>query len=156
MATLLAHAMRRPLAGKAHRPRRIHVRGHPQWRELFPHLDELGIKVAVHRELPKVQQAYQGYLRQQREVHRRGMVKPTAEQQSVEQIFPAVARWVRSYGHIEIGDQGIFGFVAGALDYGGLAFEDDRPDTLAEAMAALEKGLREWFDEQGIDLDKGE
>src|SRR5262249_6513439 len=53
MATLLAHAMRRPLTGKAHRPRRIHVRGHPQWRELFPHLAELGIKVAVHRELPK-------------------------------------------------------------------------------------------------------
>jgi hypothetical protein len=28
-------------------PRRLHVRGHPQWRELFPHLDELGIKVAA-------------------------------------------------------------------------------------------------------------
>ena len=39
MATLLAHAMRRPLTGKAHRPRRLHVRGHPQWRELFPHLN---------------------------------------------------------------------------------------------------------------------
>src|SRR5262249_29620740 len=67
MATLLAHAMRRPLTGKAHRPRRLHVRGHPQWKELFPHLGELGIKVAVHRELPKVQRAYQGYLKQQRE-----------------------------------------------------------------------------------------
>src|SRR5262249_2247730 len=39
MATLLAHAMRRPLTGKTHRPRRLHVRGHPQWRELFPQLD---------------------------------------------------------------------------------------------------------------------
>ena len=38
MATLLAHAMRQPMAGKARRPRRIHVRGHPQWRELFPYL----------------------------------------------------------------------------------------------------------------------
>lgn len=28
LATLLAHAMRRPLTGKAYRPRRIHVRGH--------------------------------------------------------------------------------------------------------------------------------
>src|SRR6266446_5551179 len=63
MATLLAQAMRRPLTGGAHRPRRLHVRGHPQWRELFQHLDELGIKVTVHRELPKVQQAYRGYLR---------------------------------------------------------------------------------------------
>jgi hypothetical protein len=156
MATLLAHALRRPLTGKAHRPRRLHVRGHPQWKELFPHLDELGVKVAVHRELPKVQRAYQGYLRQQREAHRVGMVKPTVEQQGVEKLFPAIAQWVRGYGHIEIGDQEMYGFVARALDYDGLAFEDDKPDTLAEAMAALEKGLRKWFDEQGIALDNGE
>jgi hypothetical protein len=53
---------------------------------------------------------------------------------------------------IEIGDQEGFGFVARALDYGGLAFEDDRPDTLAEALAALEMGLRAWFKEQGIEV----
>jgi Domain of unknown function (DUF6930) len=154
LATLLAHAMRRPLAGKAHRPRRIHVRGHPQWRELFPHLDELGIKVAVHRELPKVQEAYRGYLRQLREAHRVGMVKPTEEQQAVEKLFPAVAQWVRGYGHIEIGDQEMFGFVARALGYGGLAFEDDQPDTLAEAMASLERGLAEYFEREGIELEE--
>ena len=153
MATLLAHAMRRPLTGKGHLPRRIHVRGHPQWKELFPHLEELGIKVAVHRELPKVQRAYQGYLRQQREAHRRGMVKPTAEQQAVEQLFPAIAQWVRGHGHIEVGDQEMFGFVARALDYGGLAFEDDKPDTLAEAMASLERGLAKWFEEQGVEVE---
>jgi hypothetical protein len=153
MATLLAQAMRRPLTGKAHRPRRLHVRGHPQWRELFPHLEELDIKVAVHGELPKVQQAYQGYLRQQRDAHRVGMVKPTAEQQDVEAWFPAIAKWVQGYGHIEIGDQEMFGFVVRALDYGGLAFEDDKPDTLAEAMAALEQGIRRWYEEQGIELD---
>ena len=156
MATMLAKAMRRPLIGKAHRPRRLYVRGHPQWKELFPHLDELGIKVAVHRELPKVQKAYRGYLRQQREAHRRSMVKPTAEQQSVEQLFPAIARWVRGYGHIDVGDQEMFGFVARALDYGGLAFEDDRRDTLAEAMAALERGLAKWFKEQGIKVEGSE
>jgi hypothetical protein len=43
--------------------------------------------------------------------------------------------------------------VVRALDYGGLVFEDDKPDTLAEALAALEKGLNKWFDEQGIDLE---
>ena len=53
LATLLAHAMRRPLTGSAHRPRRIHLRGHHQWRELFPHLAELGIEVAVQKELPR-------------------------------------------------------------------------------------------------------
>jgi hypothetical protein len=67
MAMLLANARRRPLTGEAHRPRRLHVRGHPQWRELFPHLAEIGIEVAVDRELPKVQEAYQGYLRKRRE-----------------------------------------------------------------------------------------
>jgi hypothetical protein len=154
MATLLAHAMRRPLTGKAHRPRRIHVRGHPQWRELFPHLAELGIKVTVHQELPKVQRAYQGYLRRQRDAHRAGMVKPTAEQQGVEQLFPAIAQWVRGYGHIEVGDQEMFGFVARALDYGNLAFEDDRPGTLAEALAALERGLAEYFEREGIEREE--
>ncbi len=54
---------------------------------------------------------------------------------------------------IEIGDQEMFGFVARALDHGGLAFEDDKPDTLAEALAALEKGLKKWFEEQGEDLE---
>jgi hypothetical protein len=153
MATLLAQAMRRPLTGKAHRPRRLHVRGHPQWKELLPHLDELGIKVAVHRELPNVQQAYRDYLRQMRDAHRIGMVKPTAEQHSIEQIFPAIAQWLRGYGHIEIGDQEGFGFVARALDCGRLIFEDDKPDTLAEALAALEKGLTDWFEEQGIEVE---
>jgi hypothetical protein len=43
------------------------------------------------------------------------------------------------YGHIEIGDQEGFGFSARALDYGGLVFEDNKPATLAEALAALEK-----------------
>lgn len=153
MATLLANAMRRPLTGKAHRPRRLHVRGHPQWKELFPHLDELRIKVSVHRELPKVQQAYQGYLRKLREAHRKGMIKPTQKQQIVEELFPAIARYVRGYGYIEIGDQEMFGFIARAIGYGGMDFEDDKPDTLAEAMAALEKGLKKWFREQGVDLD---
>jgi hypothetical protein len=148
MATLLAHAIRRPLAGKAHRPRRLHVRGHPQWWELFPHLAELGIKVAVRRELPKVQQAYRGYLRQMRDAHWVGMVQPTAEQQGVEKLFPAVARWVRGYGHVEVSDQEVFGSVARALGYGGLAFEDDRPDTLAEAMASLERGLAGYFERE--------
>lgn len=86
------------------------------------------------------------------EARRAKMVKPTAEQASVEQMFPAIAQWVRD-GHIEIGDQEGFGFVAIALDYGGIVYEDDRPRTLAEALAALEKGLRKWFAEQGIEVE---
>src|SRR5439155_14721186 len=45
LATLLSQAMRRPLMEGAHRPRRLHVRGHPQWEELFPHLEEQGRQV---------------------------------------------------------------------------------------------------------------
>jgi hypothetical protein len=153
LATLLAHAMRRPLTGGAHRPRRIHVRGHHQWRELFPHLAELGVEVAVQKELPHVQEAYEAHLRRLREAHRVGVVKPTKEQAGVEEMFPAIARWVRGYGHVEIGDQEMFGFVVRALDYGGLIFEDDKPDTLAEAMAALEKGLTEYFEREGIEIE---
>jgi hypothetical protein len=67
-------------------------------------------------------------------------------------MFPAVAQWVRGYGHIEIGDQDSFGFTVRALDYGGLVFEDQAAKTLAEAMAALETGLKNYFAEQGIDV----
>src|SRR5579871_2197096 len=44
LATLLGKAMRETSTGAAHRPRRIYVRGHRPWQELFPHLEELGIK----------------------------------------------------------------------------------------------------------------
>jgi hypothetical protein len=152
LAAILPKAMHQPLTKGAHRPRRIHVRGHRQWQELFPHLAELGIKVSVKRELPKFKAAYHDRLRQMQEARRAKMVRPTNEQAQVEKLFPAIAQWVRG-GHIEIGDQEGFGFVAIAQDYGGIVFEDDRPETLAGAMVALEKGLRKWFEEEGIDRD---
>jgi hypothetical protein len=151
LAALLAMAIRQPLTGQAHLPRRLHVRGRRLWQGLFPHLEDLGIKVSVTQQLSTFRTAYLERLRQRQEARRAKMVKPTEEQVQVEDLFPAIAQWVRD-GHIEIGDQEGFGFVAMALDYGGLVFEDDRPRTLAEAMAALEEELRKWFDEQGIDL----
>ena len=152
-ATLLAHAMQRPLTGNAHRPKLIRLRGHHQWRELFPVLKKLGIEVSVERKLPKINEAYRDYLQDMREEQRAVMTKPTKEQMKVESIFPAIAKYVRGYGYIEIGDQESFGFVVRALGYGGLDFEDDTPETLAEAMAVLEAGLSKWFEEQGIELD---
>jgi hypothetical protein len=68
-------------------------------------------------------------------------------------LFPAIAQWVRGYGHIEVGDQEMFGFIARPLGYGGLAFEDDKPDPLAEALAALEKGLTADFRREGIEIE---
>src|SRR5271166_3084484 len=54
LATLLANAMRRPFVAGPYRPRRIHLRAYPQWQELFPHLKEVGIEVAVRSKLPKM------------------------------------------------------------------------------------------------------
>ena len=107
----------------------------------------------VEQKLPGIEKAYRARIRQMREEQRTGMVKPTEEQAKVEAMFPAIARYVQGYGYVEIGDQESFGFVVRALGYGGLDFEDDTPETLAEAMAVLEAGLSKWFEEQGIELD---
>jgi hypothetical protein len=37
----------------------------------------------------------------------------------------------------------------------GLAWKDDRPNNSAKALATLEKRLRKWYKEQGIDLKGG-
>jgi hypothetical protein len=55
------------------------------------------------------------------------------------------------YGWIEIGVQELFGFVARAPHEGGTQVEDTRPDSLAEAMATLEKGLIEYYKREGIE-----
>lgn len=153
LADLLGNAMRQPLVGKAHRPSQVLVRKNPRWQELFPRLEEIDIEVVVESDLSGIKAAYQEHLLREQEARRAGMVKPTAAQLEVEKLFPAVAQWVRD-GHIEIGDQEGFGFVARALDYGGQVCEDDRPRTLAEALVALEKGIREWFREQGIEVEE--
>ncbi|HEX4609168.1 MAG TPA: hypothetical protein VH092_13265 [Urbifossiella sp.] len=151
LAELLARAMREPAAGTPHRPRHVHVRGHPQWRELFPHLGEIGLDVSVRRDLPAVMGAYQDHLNRLREARRARMPKPSAGQATVEALFPTIAKWVGGYGHIEIGDQEEFGFVVRALDHGGLVFEDDKAETLAEAMATLERGLAAYIRREGLE-----
>ena len=60
--------------------------------------------------------------------------------------------YVRGYGFVEIGDQQSFGFVVRAIGYGGLDFEEDTPDSPAEAMTVLEAGLARCFEEQGGEL----
>lgn len=153
LATIPAHAMRRPLDEDARQPRLVHLRGHHQWRELFPHLEEIGVRVAVQRKLPGIQEAFREYLREVQDQRRVGMVKPSPEQAKVEAMFPAIARYVAGYGYIEIGDQESFGFVVRAIGYGGVDFDDETPETLAEAMTVLEAGLAHWFEEQGVEPD---
>ena len=154
LATLLAHAMRRPLDGDARRPRLVHLRGHHQWRELFPVLEGTRHRGGrssgsspASRKPTRITSGGCGTSSGP------GWSSRAAEQAKVETMFPAIARYVRGYGYIEIGDQESFGFVVRAIGYGGLDFEDDTPDTLAEAMAVLEAGLARWFEEQGVELD---
>jgi hypothetical protein len=46
LATVLAHAMYRPLTeGEQHRPTTLLLRPNPEWDELIPHLRQLGIDV---------------------------------------------------------------------------------------------------------------
>jgi hypothetical protein len=151
LADLLADAMRRPLTGLARRPEHIHFRGNPRWEELFRHLNELGIATSIHDELPKVEELYEDFLRQMRKASPGPIIMLSPGRSHIGEQFSAVAKWVQGHGHIEIGDQEGFGFVVRALDYGGLVFEDDKPNTLAEAMAALEKRLTKWFKEEGIE-----
>ncbi len=150
LSALLASAMQRPLTGKAHRPGHLLVRGHRQWQELFTPLEELGIKVSVRQELPKVKAAYKRHLEQIRKTRRETTIKPSEKQAGIEKLFPAIAKWVRGCGHVEIGDQEGFGFTVRAIDYGGIIFEDDKAETLVEAMAALEHGLAEYWEREGV------
>jgi uncharacterized protein DUF6930 len=151
IATLLAHAMKRPLVEGHLRPRRIHLRGNPNWKPLFPALKELGVEVVIKTDLPKVEEAFGEFLAQVKEARSVGTVKATVEQVKVETMFPAIAKYVRGYGYVEIGDQESFGFVVRAIGYGGLDFADDKPGTLAEAMAALEHGLARWFKDERLE-----
>jgi hypothetical protein len=67
--------------------------------------------------------------------------------------FPAIGRWVQESGWVEVGRRKGAGFVARALGDGGLVFEDNSSTTLAEALAALERGLAEYFEREGIELE---
>jgi hypothetical protein len=100
-----------------------------------------------------VEELYEDFLRQLRKASPGPIFLVSPGRGHVTEQFPAVAKWVQDYGHSEIGDQEGFGFVARALNYGGLVFEDDKPDTLVEAMAALEQRLKKWFDEQEIEVE---
>jgi len=151
LADLLADAMRRPMTDSAHRPRQILLRGNPRWEELFPHLKQLGIEVSIQNELPNVENVYEDFLRQLRRARSNPLILYTPSPTDVHKAFPSIAMWVQCYGHIEIGDQEGFGFTVRALDYGGVVFEDDKPRTLAEAMAALETGLARWFKDNEIE-----
>jgi predicted RNase H-like HicB family nuclease len=145
-------ALRRPLTGLARRPDHICFRGNPPWEELFRHLNELGIPTSVHEKLPKVEEVFEDFFRQMRQANPGPFIVVSPGRGQVAEQFPAVAKWVQGYGHIELGDQEGIGFVVRAMDSGGLVFEDNQADTLAEALATLDEALARWFEGQGIEV----
>jgi hypothetical protein len=151
LADLLADAMRRPLTGPARRPQHIHFRNNPRWEELYRHLNDLGIATSIQEELPKVEEVYEDFLREMRKASPGPFFMVSPGRGHIAEQFPAVAKFVKGYGHIEIGDQENVGFVVRALDSGGLVLEDNKAETLADAMVALEKGLAKWFEEERIE-----
>jgi len=74
LADLLANAMQRPLTDENRcRPQALHVRDNPEWEELFPHLEQLGIEVAVTEGLrvwDEVVGDFMGYLEDWRSTHK--------------------------------------------------------------------------------------
>ena len=69
-----------------------------------------------------------------------------------EQAYPQIARWVRSQGWIEIGQDDWSRSFVRALDVGGLVWEGDTVyHSVDEALDALETGLATWMRQQSID-----
>lgn len=65
LADLLAHAMSRPLTeGDRQRPGTIHLRDRPQWQQLLPHLQQLGIGVVLADDLPWFDEAVIDWMQQ--------------------------------------------------------------------------------------------
>ena len=153
LASLIAAAMQRPIIeGSHHRPSTLLLSNDPHWKELIPHLMELGIEVIVSGTLPAWKQAAEeSGVEHARMMFRLGPPKTTKDN-LVAAMFPALGKWILSGGWIEIGEQDGVGFVVRALDAGGLAFEDTEARTLDEALAALEAGIAGQLEEHGIDL----
>jgi hypothetical protein len=149
LASLLSNAMLRPLIEfeDRQRPKKLFVRDNPQWTELRPHLEQLGIEVSITEELPLCEKETAELFNKDTRRPFTGRKRPTRAI-DVEAQYPNVAKWVNGYGWIEIGETDWQGFQVIALDAGGLIYESTDCDSLAGAMQALEAGLEAWFKEQ--------
>ena len=147
LACLLSNAMRRPVieVEDRQRPKTIFLRDNPHLAELMPHLEQLGIEVSTAEELPLCEKEAADLLKKDT---RKPSTVRKRKLPSIEAQYPNVAKWVKGYGWIEIGETEWQGFQVRALDAGGLIYEDTDCDSFADAMQALETGLVAWFEEQ--------
>lgn len=141
LAHLLAKAMERPWVMGTRRPARILLRNNPRWQELIPHLGQLKIEVETQEELPVWDDAAADYVRKLKASLVGRDVPVITVSQEFDEAYPAVARWVKTLGRIEIGIEEGQGFVVRALSQEGLVFEDRRSQTFGEALIVLERGI---------------
>ena len=64
LAKLVADAMRRPFVEEAHRPKSIQLYPVPEWSELIPHLEELGIEVVTQKSLPTCEDEIANFIKE--------------------------------------------------------------------------------------------
>src|SRR3954464_10739094 len=123
LASLLAKAMEHPWVLGKRRPAQIVLRNNPQWEELIPHLEQLKIEVETREALPLWDDATAEYVRKLRASRIGRDVPIFTVPQGFDEAFPALVRWVKTRGRIEIGVEGQQGFVVRALDDVGMVFE---------------------------------
>jgi hypothetical protein len=141
LAHLLAKAMESPWVMGARRPGRILLRNNSQWQELIPHLGQLKIEVETQDELPLWDDAAAEYVSKLKANLVGRDVPILTVQQELDEAFPAVARWVKALGRIEIGVEEGHGFVVRAVENEQVVFEVDDAENLDEALTALEKAV---------------
>jgi hypothetical protein len=72
-------------------------------------------------------------------------------EQSIDAVYPSVARWVMEHGWLELGHDDIRRSFVRALDEGGLVWEGQAAyATLDAALQDLEAGLAAWMREQHL------
>jgi hypothetical protein len=139
LAHLLAKAMERPSVMRARRPARILLRDNPQWKELIPHLGQLKIEVETQKELALWDDAAAEYVRKLKASWIGRDVPIITVPQEFDETFPALVRWVKTQGRIEIGIRERQGFMARALDDGGIVFEGKTGKSVGEALTAVQQ-----------------
>jgi hypothetical protein len=69
-----------------------------------------------------------------------------------ERLYPSIARWVQTYGYIEMGHDEYSRSFVRALDIGGMIWEgQEQYPSVDEALRALERALAGWMRDQGFE-----
>jgi hypothetical protein len=70
---------------------------------------------------------------------------------SFEADYPAITRWIKEFGHIEIGYDSFMDNFVKALDRGGMPWGGrSEYETIDEALIDLERGIKAFLKEQGL------